>query len=110
MILNFEEIKEEDIVGNKAKFLALMQREGFNIPNGFVLDVNTYIEIINENKIKFKIEEELNSLNENNIDIISENINRLFDIVSQLSGNLSFFSLFISSLYFGLDNLYLKMD
>ena len=37
-------------------------------------------------------------------------INMLFDIVSQFSGNLLFFSLFISSLYFGLDNLYLKMD
>ena len=81
MVLNFEEIKEKDIVGNKAKFLALMKRDGFNIPNGFVLDVNTYIEIISENKIKSKIEEQLTCLNENNIDEISKKISILFDTV-----------------------------
>ena len=38
--------KENGKLGNKGKFLLLMKQNGFNVPDGFVLDSDTYDETI----------------------------------------------------------------
>lgn len=78
MILKFEDINDFSKVGNKAKFLSLMKKDGFNIPNGFVIDSDSYDEIINLNKIDTKIEKLLKILSKTNVREISEKITELF--------------------------------
>ena len=78
MILIFEDINDFSKVGNKAKFLSLMKKDGFNIPNGFVIDSDSYDEIINLNKIDTKIEKLLKILSKTNVREISEKITELF--------------------------------
>ena len=34
--------QENGKLGNKGKFLLLMKQNGFNVPDGFVLDSDTY--------------------------------------------------------------------
>ena len=38
--------KENGKLGNKGKFLLLMKQNGFNVPDGFVLDSDTYDETV----------------------------------------------------------------
>lgn len=82
MILNFENIKDFSKVGNKAKFLSLMKKDGFNVPNGFVIDSDSYKEIINDNKINTKIEQLLKELTKTNVRDISKKITELFNDIT----------------------------
>ena len=45
MLIKFNE-KDNGKIGNKAKSLIKMKSNGFNVPNGIVLDSDTYIQII----------------------------------------------------------------
>jgi len=69
-------------VGNKANFLIEMKHNGFNVPNGFVLDSDTYDEIIKYNDLNKKINKIIKELNKNNIKEISNKINSLFNNIN----------------------------
>ena len=79
MIAKFDNVKNLEKVGNKAKFLIKMKKNNFNVPDGFVLDVDTYREIIKDNNIEIKIEELLGKLNKKNVKEISDKISNLFN-------------------------------
>ncbi len=79
MIVKFSEIKDIDKIGNKAKSLIEMKNYGFNVPDGFIIDKDTYLEEIQYNKIDSKIETLLKKINKDNINETSKNIMDLFD-------------------------------
>ena len=54
MIVRFND-KKFDKVGNKAKSLMEMKQVKFNVPNGFILDSDTYLEEIKFNDLDKKI-------------------------------------------------------
>ena len=54
MIVDLKE-KKNNKVGNKAKFLMEMKDAGFNVPDGFVLDSDTYLEEVKLNGIDIEI-------------------------------------------------------
>ncbi|MBP5701250.1 MAG: phosphoenolpyruvate synthase, partial [Lachnospiraceae bacterium] len=76
--LEKEELREEKL-GNKGKFLLQMKKQGFDVPGGFILDSDTYDEVISKNGLEDKIREILDGLAPNNCDEISEKISKLFD-------------------------------
>ena len=78
MIVEFSK-KTNDKMGNKAKFLMEMKNHGFNVPNGFVIDSDTYIEEIKNNKLETKIKNSLKKINKDNIEEISKEIIKYFD-------------------------------
>ena len=78
MIVRFNEDKK-DKVGNKAKNLMDLMQAGFNVPDGFVLDSDTYKEEVKYNKLDKKINDLLSQLNKNNIKNIGNKIIKLFD-------------------------------
>ena len=49
MLINLDDKRIPEKIGNKAKYLMVMLSIGFNVPNGFVLDSDTYDEIISFN-------------------------------------------------------------
>ena len=79
MVVDFKNKKDINKVGNKAKFLIEMYNSEFNVPNGFVIDSDTYLEEIKNNNIDKTIEKYLNKLTKNNIKEISEDLKSLFD-------------------------------
>ena len=79
MIINLNNTKSVENVGNKAKFLMQMKKQGFNVPDGFVIDSNTYKKEIQINKIEDKINTYLNELNTENVSEISKQIISLFN-------------------------------
>ena len=79
MISKFKDVKDLEKVGNKAKFLIEMKKNKFNVPDGFVLDVDTYTEIIKDNDINLKIENLLKKLTKENVNKISSQISNLFN-------------------------------
>ena len=79
MIVELKDNKNINKVGNKAKFLIEMKRQGFNVPNGIVIDSDTYKEEIDNNKISSKITKYLKEINDKNIETISKKIIKLFD-------------------------------
>ena len=79
MVVKFNDKKICEKGGNKAKFLMIMKQNGFNVPDGFVIDHDTYLEEVTFNKIDSKIKTLLNEINENNISKISKQILKLFD-------------------------------
>ncbi len=79
MVVEFNNKKNISKVGNKAKFLIEMKNNGFNVPNGFVLDSDTYSDEILNNKIDKEITKLINKLNKENISEISKEITSLFD-------------------------------
>ncbi len=79
MILKFEDINDFSKVGNKAKFLSLMKRNGFNVPGGLVIDSDSYDEIIKDNKINESINQLLEELKKDNVKDISNKITKLFE-------------------------------
>lgn len=81
MILEFNDVKDFSKVGNKAKFLIQMKKEGFLVPNGYVVDSNTYKEILRYNNLDTKIEKLIRNLKSNNIKEVSQDILKLFDNV-----------------------------
>ena len=79
MVVKFSSNKNKNMVGNKAKFLMEMMSEGFNVPDGFVVDGDTYYDEIINNKLDGEIDIYLNKLNVDNISDISKEIMSLFD-------------------------------
>ena len=47
MVVDFKNKKDINKVGNKAKFLIEMLNSGFNVPNGFVIDSDTFKYMMN---------------------------------------------------------------
>ena len=82
MIVRFSEVKNNDKIGNKAKSLVEMKKAGFNVPDGFIIDTDTYLEEIKYNKIDSKIDSLLKKINKENINEISKDIIELFDTFS----------------------------
>lgn len=72
-------IDKGETLGNKGKFLCVMNQAGFNVPNGVILDGEEYRKFVNENNIALRIEELLNTVNDENIKDVSEQIRGLFD-------------------------------
>ncbi len=79
MIVGFRDSEKINNVGNKAKFLIEMKQNHFNVPDGFVIDSDTYSEEIINNKLDKKIEKYLKELNSDNIAEISQKIISLFE-------------------------------
>ena len=79
MVVRFDNKKICEKGGNKAKFLMMMHHNGFNVPNGFVVDSDTYLEEIKYNKLDKKINDLLSNLKKNNISKISNEIIKLFN-------------------------------
>ena len=79
MIIDFNYKEKISNVGNKAKFLIEMKNNNFNVPDGFVVDSDTYSEEIRNNKLDKEITKCLNRLNKENISEISKEITALFD-------------------------------
>lgn len=74
MIAKFDQINKLSTIGNKAKFLIEMKRGNFNIPDGFVIDNETFVELLKNNNIFEKVEKLLSKLNKDNIHKISVNL------------------------------------
>ena len=68
-----------EYLGNKGKFLCVMNQAGFCVPDGVILDGEEYKKFIEENSIALRIEELLSGINDDNIKSISEQIRELFD-------------------------------
>lgn len=79
MVVEFKDKKNINNVGNKAKFLMEMKANGFNVPDGFVVDSDTYQEEIVYNKIDLEIKNYLKKLTIDNVEEISNEITSLFD-------------------------------
>ena len=79
MIVEFKEEKNLVNVGNKAKNLIEMKANGFNVPDGFVVDSETYFNEIVFNKIDEEINKNLKKLTIENVEEISKEISSLFD-------------------------------
>lgn len=82
MILPFEKVNTFDAVGNKAKSLILLKNEGFNVPNGFVVDCGFYNKTLETNGIDAAVGDLLKSLNFDNIEETSDRICSLFDSIA----------------------------
>ncbi len=70
--------QENGKLGNKGKFLLLMKQNGFNVPDGFVLDSDTYDETVRD-KAEEIISQALENLNKDNIKETSNGLNELFN-------------------------------
>ena len=70
--------QENGKLGNKGKFLLLMKQNGFNVPDGFVLDSDTYDETV-RGKAEEIISQALENLNKDNIKETSNGLNELFN-------------------------------
>ena len=70
--------QENGKLGNKGKFLLLMKQNGFNVPDGFVLDSDTYDETV-RGKAEEIIAQALENLNKDNIKETSIGLNELFN-------------------------------
>jgi len=67
-------------LGNKGKFLLLMKQNGFNVPDGFLLDSDTYDETV-KGAVQAQIDEALSALTSDNIKETGEKLKKLFDEV-----------------------------
>ena len=70
--------QENGKLGNKGKFLLLMKQNGFKVPDGFVLDSDTYDETV-RGKAEDIIFQALENLNKDNIKETSNGLNELFN-------------------------------
>ena len=70
--------QENGKLGNKGKFLLLMKQNGFKVPDGFVLDSDTYDETV-RGKAEEIIFQALENLNKDNIKETSNGLNELFN-------------------------------
>ena len=73
--------QENGKLGNKGKFLLLMKQSGFNVPNGFVLDSDTYDETV-KGFAEDIISKALENLNKDNIKETANGLNDLFDKIT----------------------------
>ncbi len=79
MIKNFLEMNNASDVGNKAASLIELRKEGFPVPDGFVIDKDTYLEIIRTNQIEDAINTLLRQLTIENLTTTSKAICSLFE-------------------------------
>ena len=79
MIVEFKNANNIEGVGNKAKYLIEMKQAGFNVPDGFVINSETYLEEIKYNNLEKEIENILKKINKENIREMSEELSSLFD-------------------------------
>ena len=79
MIARFDEVQEDVKVGNKASSLIIMKKHGFPVPDGIVIDVDTYWNLVKENEIEEKMKALLQQLNTQNIKEISQELKSLFN-------------------------------
>ena len=70
--------QENGKLGNKGKFLLLMKQNGFNVPDGFVLDSDTYDETVKGEPEKV-ITKTLEGLNKDNLKETVAKLQALFD-------------------------------
>lgn len=82
MILSFDKVIDLDKVGNKAASLIEMRSAKFPVPNGFVIDKDTYEEILRDNQIDVVIQDLLKQMTSENISQISTKIRCLFDSIT----------------------------
>ncbi len=82
MLVSLSSYAKADKVGNKAQSLMQLKRNGFCVPDGFVLDSDTYDEIIRESGLAGKLNELSSKINKDNIRTISSEIIKLFDKIN----------------------------
>ncbi len=66
-------------LGNKGKFLCMMNQAGFAVPDGVILDREEYTRFLTESGIASGLEELLDVLTKENVKEISQQIRALFD-------------------------------
>ncbi|MBE5927225.1 MAG: phosphoenolpyruvate synthase [Lachnospiraceae bacterium] len=77
--INEQIINNGDKLGNKGKFLCIMKQNGFNVPNGIILDSDSYKEFVEENGIDAELKHLLGNISKENVSNISEKIQMLFN-------------------------------
>lgn len=79
MLINIDDKTIPEKIGNKAKFLMAMKNEGFNVPNGFILDSDAYVETIRFNNKSEQIATILAGITAANIKESTVALTSLFD-------------------------------
>jgi Phosphoenolpyruvate synthase/pyruvate phosphate dikinase len=79
MIVKINDRQIPTNIGNKAKSLMVMKTVGFEVPNGFILDSDTFNEVVEYNKKKERIEDLLSKTNLANVKENCLLIAKLFD-------------------------------
>lgn len=82
MLLSLSTYTKTDKVGNKADSLMQLKKNGFCVPDGFVLDSDTYDEVIEKSGLSHKIEELSSKVNKDNIKESSCELTNLFDKIN----------------------------
>lgn len=78
MIIDFKEKKTNDKMGNKAINLIKMKSWKMNVPDGFVLDSDTYDEVLRQNDTQKQIDSLLSEITKDNLEEKSKKIVSLF--------------------------------
>jgi len=79
MIIGMDDNIASEKVGNKVKSLMEMRRSGFNVPNGFVLDSDTFDEIVSYNKREKSISQLISGISEKNSIETGNALEKIFD-------------------------------
>ncbi len=79
----FEDISKNDIVGGKGLSLARMYQNKFNIPNGYIIMAEVFDRVLNENNVKEKIQEIINTCNVNYEKDIEDKSKEIVSIISK---------------------------
>lgn len=79
MIYRLNELAGTEQVGNKAKFLGIMLRNGFQVPGGFVLDSEVFDEIVKYNSLEDEIQKLLQQMEDKKLSEISKKLQGLFE-------------------------------
>ncbi len=82
MVIDFYSDCSVEKVGNKASSLIEMKHAGINVPNGIIIDKDTYFEIIKTNNIQKEIDSNLKMLSKSNVAELSVKLIELFDKVN----------------------------
>lgn len=77
----FNNITEDDMVGGKGASLSKMYQNKFNIPNGYIIMTDSFNEFLEENKIKEKIQEIINTCDINNEKDIENNSKEIIKMI-----------------------------
>lgn len=72
-------VDEGRSLGNKGKFLCVLRREGFDVPDGVILDREEYRDFLEENNIAGEVSRLLRSLDQTNVEETSARLGALFD-------------------------------
>lgn len=110
MLVSLDSYAKADKVGNKAESLMQLKKNGFNVPDGFVLDSDTYDEIISESGLFGEISEISSKLNKNNIRELSSKLIKLFDEINLTMNVKAEISKFIANKKYAVRSSGLKED